>query len=243
MNNFKSIFDRLFKIVCVKRCVACKELLEFDYKGSMCPKCAAEWDEAKRTMCDRCFEMHSKCRCGFGKQYVDGVRHLALYDHTERDCVVNRIVYSLKNSNNDDVFEFVAREMADNLIDKNKLDQAVAVNVPRSPKSVRHYGYDHAKKLAIKLAELLDIDYVDALGHRGGKVEQKTLNKKQRAINAQNNCYIKAEAVEKIKGKTVLLIDDIGTTGAMTSACAELLHQNGTRCVLCVLAAQNKLKK
>ena len=44
--------------------------------------------------------------------------------------------------------------MIDNLIDKNTLDNAVFAGIPRSHKSVRKYGYDHAKKLAKKLAAL-----------------------------------------------------------------------------------------
>ncbi len=243
MNDFKLYIKKILDFICVKKCVACNELLEFDYDGFLCPKCTKEWDEAKHTVCDRCFKMHSKCQCSFGKQYVDGTRHLALYDHTDREWVVNKIVYALKKSNADEVFEFVAREMADNLIDKNICGNAVFVGIPRSPKSVRRYGYDHAKKLAKKIAEILGCEYADALGHRGGAVEQKTLNKAQRVLNAKENCFIKDKAIPNIKGKTVFLVDDIATTGAMTGACAEILRKNGAEKVLCLLAATNKLQK
>lgn len=243
MNDFVHFFKKILDYVCVKKCVACDELLEFDYDGFLCPECAREWDEAKRTVCDRCFKMHSKCRCSFGKQYVDGMRHLALYDHADREWVVNKIVYAMKKRNADDVFEFVAREMVDNLIDKNTLNNAIFVGIPRSPKSVRKYGYDHAKKLAKTLAEISDGEYIDALGHRGGAIEQKTLNRVQRALNAKENCFIKDKALPKIKGKTVFLVDDIATTGAMTGAYAEILHKNGAEKVLCLLAAKNKLQK
>ncbi len=243
MNDFKLFFKKFLDFICVKKCVACNELLEFDYEGFLCPKCAKEWDEAKRTVCERCFNMHSKCRCSFSKQYVDGMRHLALYDHTDREWVVNKIVYALKKSNAEEVFEFVAREMAESLIDEKSLKNAVFVGVPRSPKSVRKYGYDHAKKLAKKLAEITGCEYADALGHHGGVVEQKTLNKLQRALNANENCFIKEKAILKIKSKTVFLVDDIATTGAMTGACAEILHENGAKKVFCLLAAKNKLQR
>ncbi len=241
MSNIKDILNRLLAVMCVKKCVGCKELLAFDYEGSLCPRCAEEWDEAKSIVCDRCYEMQSKCSCGFGKRYVDSVRHLALYDHTKKDYVVNRLVYALKKSNNDEVFDFVAREMANILVTDKKLDNTVVVNIPRSPTSVRRYGYDHAKKLAKRVSELLNVEYVDALGHLGGKTEQKMLNKQQREQNAKNNCYIKQDMTDRLKGKTVFLVDDIGTTGAMTGVCAELLHKNGVIKVKCILAAKNKL--
>lgn len=243
MSKIADFFGRIFNLIFVKGCVACSELIEFDKEEYLCPKCAEEWEEAKSTVCETCFEMQSRCRCGFGKRYIDGVRHLALYDHTDRASVTNRIVYALKKSNYDRVFEFVAKEMAENLIEKGDLKNAIVVSIPRSPGSVKSFGYDHAKKLAIVLAEKLEVDYVDALGHRGGKTEQKKLNKAERMINAKNNCFLKDGTEKRICGKKVLLVDDIGTTGAMTGACAELLHNAGAVRIKCILAAKNKLKK
>lgn len=240
MNKIKAVFKSISKIVFVKRCVACRELLPFDHEGDLCDKCAVEWDEAKRTVCPHCYDMQSRCRCGFGKKQVDSVRHLALYSHTERDTVANRLVYALKKSNRSDVFDFVAREMVNELIYKRREKNTVVMSVPRNPESVRRYGYDHAKKLGKRVAELLDIGYIDALGHRGGKNEQKQLNKYQREQNAKSNCFVKEKVILKIKGMHVILVDDIGTTGAMTGACAELLKKNGALSVDCVLCAKNK---
>lgn len=241
MSRINDTIKWFVSLLCVKKCIACGELLEYDCDEYLCPKCKEEWDEAKRTVCPRCFKTEVKCCCGFGNRYVSSVRHLALYDHTDRDLVTNKLVYALKKSNNDGVFDFVAREMAEQLIDKRTLNNAVVVNVPRSPASIRRYGYDHAKKLAKKIAEDLGVEYADVLGHLGGKREQKKLGMLQRKMNARKNCFFKKNMVEKIKGKTVYLVDDIGTTGAMTDVCSTLLRKNGAKEVHCVLAARNKL--
>ena len=242
MSRIKKWIEALSDLFFVKKCVACGELLEYDCGESLCSKCAADWDNAKRTVCPRCLQAESKCRCGFGSRYITSVRHLALYDHTDRELVINKLIYALKKSNNGEVFEFVAGEMAEILVNKKDLRNTVVTNVPRSPVSVRKYGYDHAEKLAVRIAERLGLEYVKALGHSGGKKEQKSLNMLQRQFNAKKNCFFREGNAEKIRGKTVLLVDDIGTTGAMTDACAALLKRNGAAEVHCILAAKNKLK-
>lgn len=241
--DFKAFFSGFLAMFFPKRCVACGELLEFDYRDCLCPDCREEWDEAKVEICEVCGKTQTRCRCAYGKEHVDMVRHLAAYDHNKREGVANRIVYNLKKSNYNVLFLFVADEMANELVDFKVDENTVVAGVPRSPGSVRRYGYDHAKKLARVLAERLEVGYLDALGHYGGKQEQKTLNKSQRALNAKENCYLKNGVGDSLKGKTVLLVDDIITTGAMTGACAEQLHLGGAKRVICLLAAKNRLDK
>ena len=148
--RIKGVFDLFW----VKKCVACDELLEYDTKEYLCPKCYAEWEAAKNERCPVCQKRECKCSCGNrNKLYVDFVRHLALYEPYEREYVVNRIVYALKNSNNDDVFEFVAHEMVKEFSLKENMRNTVIVSVPRNPSSIRKYGYDHAMKLAKRVAE------------------------------------------------------------------------------------------
>ena len=242
MNKLTKIIKSIINIATVRKCVACGELLEYDREGYMCHRCETEWFLLKREVCPNCFEAHVDCRCGFKKGYVDSVRHLVAYSNEEKDCVSNKLVYALKKSNDDDVFEFVANEMADNLINKSMLKNAVVAAVPRNPVAIRRYGYDHAKKLAKRLAQKLDVAYVDVLAHSGGKTEQKMLNMVQREQNARKNVYLISDNVCLIKNKTVILVDDIGTTGAMTGVCGEILKKNGAKRVCCVLAAKNERK-
>lgn len=243
MNSIKRYIDSILSVIFVKKCIACRVLLEYDSDKKLCPDCEREWKESKAEICPDCYEEQIDCRCSFWRSNVDSVRHLALYSHDEIDSVTNRLVYALKKSNNDDVFDFVADEMVENLISRKNLYNTVCVSVPRNPKSIRKYGYDHAKKLAKRVADRLGVEYVDFLKHRGGKSEQKKLNYAQRIENAKNNCYVNESNIGKIKGKRVLLIDDIGTTGAMTGACTALLKQHGAYRVDCVLAAKNKRNK
>ena len=240
MNRIKECINKILNIIFVKKCIACKNLLDYDFEKSLCKECSDEWENAKTDICADCLQEQIKCRCKFINSQTDSVRHLAMYSPYDNECVTNKIIYALKRSNSDDVFEFIANEMVENLISKKNLYNTVCASVPRSPNAIRRYGYDHAKLLAKRVAQKLGIEYVDVLAHKGGKVEQKKLNYVQRIDNAKKNCYIKPKYISKIKGKRVLLIDDIGTTGAMTNACTLLLKENGAFRVECILAAKNE---
>ena len=242
MIKIKNIWNRITSIIFVKKCVSCKELLPYDYKGYLCLKCLGEWELQKMEICPTCHKEQTECRCAFGKEGVDSLRHLVLYQHDDKEKVSNRIVYSLKKSNEKNVFEFVAKEMVENIINTKRLDNTVVIGVPRNPNSIKEYGYDHAKKLAKNVAEILNLEYVDILYHSGGLREQKSLNKQQRELNAKRKCYIDPKRSELIRGKRILLVDDMATTGAMTGACAQLLKENGAIEVNCILAAKNPNK-
>lgn len=243
MGFIKEFINELKGIVFVKKCVACMKLLPYDYEGYLCFDCENEWNDSKFEICPTCKNEQIKCNCTRGKQYVDSVRNLAMYTHTEHDSVTNRLIYSMKRSNNDDVFVFLASELEKYILPKKPLHNTVVVSVPRIPVSIRRYGYDHANVLAKKVASILDIAYVDIMRHKGGKVEQKALNSLQREINARKNCVVREKYIPKIKGKNILLIDDIITTGAMTGACAELLKKNGAKRVDCILVAKNRFNQ
>jgi len=51
----------------------------------------------------------------------------------------------------------------------------------------------------------------------------------ERRVNVENAFSMGEGAAEKIKGKTILLVDDIYTTGSTASACAHVLMSKGAR--------------
>ena len=70
---------------------------------------------------------------------------------------------------------------------------------------------------------------------------QSTLKLDERRKNVLGTYLIKNS--DKIKGKTILLVDDIYTTGATASECAKMLKTNGARKVIVVTIAHGKFSK
>ncbi len=139
----------------------------------------------------------------------------------------NYLIYSLKKDNREDVISFLTDELVyalNNSIDFSK-GEYIITNVPRRRRSVVEYGFDHAEVLAKAVSKKLNIEYRQFLRSKSKKA-QKSVQGQRRIQNAQFDYKRKREI--DIKGKTVIIVDDIVTTGASMSRCASLIRGLGT---------------
>ncbi len=87
--------------------------------------------------------------------------------------------------------------------------------------------YNHSQIIAEKLGKFLDIPVLEKLVYkRKFQKRQHTLDYKQRIENAQKS-FILNNKCQKTEYKTILLCDDIITTGNTVKRIAVLLKQNG----------------
>ena len=96
-------------------------------------------------------------------------------------------------------------------------------------------GYDQAEKLAKVVAEKLHLPLEETLVCVGVKEKQKELGYAERKKNVAGNYRVVEK--KKVKDKAYLLVDDIMTTGATGSECAERLKKAGAKAVYFLTAA------
>lgn len=108
--------------------------------------------------------------------------------------------------------------------------------VPMTKQKRRNRGYDQSELLAKTVAEILVIPCLPLLEKVRETGTQHELSRKERIKNVKN-AY---QAIWEAKGKSVLLIDDIITTGSTLSECAGELYEAGAKRVfgLCAADAQ-----
>ena len=119
-------------------------------------------------------------------------------------------------------------------------DSLLIVPIPLTKTRLRERGYNQAERLAESLLQRLEEKGVQA--ELDGEILQKAretkLQKqtsgKERAENVQGAYHLHKRAV--CKGKMILLVDDIMTTGATGSVCAELLLSAGAKEVIFLTA-------
>ena len=220
----KELIKRAIYYVSVPKCVLCKEKLNYDERG-LCGRCMHAYNEHKERNCPRCARKLSECFCTYDFLEAHGIKNLAKlfrYSKTEQSLPSNYLIFSLKQDNRSDVVSFLADELAE-AISKNickDRDSYVITNVPRRNKAIVIFGYDHAKRLAEEISKRLDIEYVEILRSKSKK-PQKSVFGHARVENAKFD--YKCSKDFDLKGKTIVIVDDIITTGASMSNCATLI--------------------
>ena len=128
--------------------------------------------------------------------------------------------------------EFIAKS-----IDETGITCDIISWVPLSRKRLRIRGYDQAKLIAQALSRETGITCERTLKKTVNNPAQSgTGGPEKRKANVKN--VYEAFNPENIKGKRILLVDDIVTTGSTLSECARVLHENGaseiiTACLAC----------
>ena len=208
--------DILFPI----RCLDCGAFGRF-----VCDDCIDALPKLERPFCDICASPGAAGVCQHCRERppaADSIRSPYLY---ERGTAVYRAVSMLKYGG----MKSVARDMGDWLaafIEARRAPEFdVIAAVPSHRSRVRRRGYAQASLIAAALAERvgkpLDADALERIVNAPSQLETESRGERRR--NVEGGFAARSD----FGGKRVLLVDDLVTTGATMSACAESLKAAG----------------
>jgi ComF family protein len=130
--------------------------------------------------------------------------------------------------------EFLAK-----CIDENGISCDSITWVPLSRRRLRQRGYDQARLLAEDLSRRLSVPCLPTLRKiRNNPRQSATGNAEKRCRNVKGVYAAMPEA--DLDGKTILLVDDIVTTGATLSEAASVLQKAGAASVIGLTLARRK---
>ena len=227
------VLDYFVKLICVPRCAGCDKRLDPEQKDCLCEDCRFLYESAKERECARCGKRLDTCTCptpNLQKNRIRLLTKLVYYHPRSNNLAVNKMIFKLKKTSESRLVDMFSSDLARTIapiVEGNK-EKYVVTYAPRTKKAIKKYGYDHMELLSRKVADILDLPWERYIIRRSGK-EQKTLSFAQRLSNV--NVEFKAGS-HSIRGKYVILIDDIITTSATISACAKLLRKNGAKSVI-----------
>ncbi len=211
----------------VPRCVGCNERLTVE-NVALCKRCLKAHTLLKERNCSRCAKKLNRCDCSnkYLKEHkVKKLIKIFRYIPDKEGTPSNNLIYSLKRNNRADVVRFLADELADAILNTlDSTDGFIITNVPRRGSAIREYGYDHASVLALAVAKRLNIEYRSLLRSKSKKA-QKKMSHNERKENAVFVCRKRTD----LKGKRLLLLDDIVTTGSSMAASADALKAMGAK--------------
>ena len=112
----------------------------------------------------------------------------------------------------------------------------VLVGVPLHPDRLRDRGFNQAELLAAALAQGRPVSVSRALVRTRNTRSQTDLSASQRRRNVLNAFAVKSD--RSIRSATVVLVDDVTTTGATLRECALTLLASGAREVRSIAVAR-----
>ena len=112
----------------------------------------------------------------------------------------------------------------------------VVLPVPLGRKRMQERGYNQVDLIARPLSLALDLEYQPAaLKRKRETASQVGLSAVKRRENMQN-AFLADAAI--VRGKTVLVMDDVSTTGSTLTSCSEALLQSGAKDVFALTVAR-----
>lgn len=157
------------------------------------------------------------------------LRSWAIFDEPVRSAL-----HHLKYRHDVSLGNSLAWELLDFVRDL-KWDIDLLVPIPLGKKRLKERGYNQSAAIAFPLALGLDIKYRPHLLIRTKETRtQVGLTKMERRENIHNAFAASSEA----QGRTVLVFDDVATTGSTLSSAATAFHSAGAKKVYALTAAR-----
>lgn len=211
------------------RCMMCRLSPVYE-EMPLCNKCLSRFHELLADKCKTCGKTSLECTC----TDREGLRFLFFYG----SYYSKRVIFHVKHDMDVATMDFLATFTVS--ATRLKMDSFDAIAfVPRSKRNKRRNGYDQSEEFAKSLSRAYGVPIIYALERKGNR-EQKLLSRSERIKNIKKSFAINKDIENEKKYNKILLVDDIATTGATMTACAELLREHIARQVVrLVLAKRN----
>lgn len=152
--------------------------------------------------------------------------------------VLKRLILEFKYESN-----FIAGELLSQLllevINENKIKADVICYIPMNKKSIKKRGFNQCKIMAKNISYYTNIPISNCIIKEKNTKEQKSLNRNERALNIKDAFIIKNS--NEIKGKDIILIDDVITTGATVNECKRILKKYGVNKITILTIAKSNI--
>lgn len=228
-NNWK---EKILDFIFPRKCAFCNCRIKEDYTCKKCKKnleyiCIPETnliEENKREKSKREKNQFDSCFCSY---FYEGI--------------IREKILAFKFQNKKYLYLALSERLIA-LLQNQKETIDLVLSVPISWERYFERGYNQSALIAKQIALSLQKPYEKhILVKKKNNEKQSTLSLLKRKKNVQGVYDIWQK--EKIKGKNILLIDDILTTGATLNECSRILKENGARQVLVGVIARAKIHK
>ncbi len=243
-NNFKiftTIFTIIKNILFPPQCVICDKILEINVADCICTGCK---DKLRACVSQVCCEKCGKPIVSFGTKqrcyrclnatsgHFDKIASAYIYDAPVRESIVrykSKGIQSYAKTYADILNIALGQHCADLTFD-------VMCAAPSHRKKTVYQGFDNVELICRYLSKMSGVPFEKgALRKIRQTAKQTTLGFAERLENLRNSMIVPRS--DSVAGKTVLLIDDVCTTGATIVECSRALKSAGAKRVYALTLA------
>ena len=173
--------------------------------------------------CD--FENNASEKLFWGKVSISAAASFLFF---QKKSSTQHLLHQLKYQQKENIGEWLGEQFAYSLQSKGRFAAVeIIIPIPLHPSRIKFRGYNQCDAIARGMASVLQIPIVNGVLIRS--IATQSQSKKNRFQRFENmNSVFRLAHASAIKGKNILLLDDVLTTGATLISAAQVLQQAGS---------------
>jgi ComF family protein len=144
-----------------------------------------------------------------------------------KESLIQHLIHQLKYKGNQEIGIYLGELMGLSLLDSNRFNKIdYLIPLPLYPDKERKRGYNQAAVICMGMSRTMNVPVLSGNVTRMRFTETQTKkHRTERWQNVANSFMVKDK--NQLRGKNILLIDDVITTGATLEACGNSIMQAG----------------
>ncbi len=198
-------------------CFACHSLLS-DGESDICTECrhaipVTNYHYNDDDTVEKVFHGRVKIECG-----------TALFQFHKKG-IVQQLIHNLKYRGYEQIGKTLGQWLGYELNDSKKFNSIdYVIPVPLHKKKLRKRGFNQVAKFGQEIAKAINAEYLDDVLLKSSSTQTKVFRARWARWSADKSVFVIKNG-ERLKGKHLLLVDDIITTGATIEDCCNVLQE------------------
>lgn len=244
---FLSVIEKLKELLFPSNiyCICCENIIDNTRPYSLCDACVRNLHWANEKTCEKCGKVLGEnyrrdiCNdCLEIEHFFEKGFTCAEYGMYEK-LIIRDYKYHAKSYFGDKLAEIMFDRL---IIEALPVDLIIPVPMHRIKEKKR--GYNQAALLAKGISKRMNVPFDQKLMMRSRITKpMNKMNPQERRENVKDAFTLRLEKSKIVKDKTILLVDDIFTTGSTLDECSKLLLDNGALKIymICFAAGGNRV--